>query len=68
MIPQELIDQLAKPGRLFIPVGTGVQEVIQVDKDDRGNIQEKRLFGVMARGLCFPAPSGFTHPSLQYVP
>jgi len=46
-IPQELIDQLAQPGRLFIPVGTGVQEIIQVDKDVRGNIRKKRLFGVM---------------------
>jgi len=55
MIPQELIDQLAQPGRLFIPVGTGVQEVIQVDKDDQGNIQKKRLFGVMVRGLSFLA-------------
>jgi len=46
-IPQELVDQLAQPGRLFIPVGTALQEVIQVDKDDRGNVHEKRLFGVM---------------------
>jgi len=46
-IPQELIDQLAQPGRLFIPVGTGVQEIIQVDKDDHGQIRQKRLFGVM---------------------
>lgn len=51
-IPQELIDQLAQPGRLFIPVGTGVQEIIQVDKDDRGKIQQKRLFGVMVRIFC----------------
>ena len=49
-IPQALIDQLAQPGRLFIPVGTGIQEIIQVDKDDRGNIQKKRLFGVTVRG------------------
>ncbi|KAF9788314.1 protein-L-isoaspartate O-methyltransferase [Thelephora terrestris] len=45
-IPQELIDQLAQPGRLFIPVGTGVQEIIQIDKDDSGRINQKRLFGV----------------------
>lgn len=59
-IPQELIDQLAQPGRLFIPVGTGVQEIIQVDKDDRGNIQNKRLFGVMVREFSFPHASGLT--------
>jgi len=46
-IPQELIDQLAQPGRLFIPVGTTVQEIVQLDKDARGNVQKKRLFGVM---------------------
>ena len=67
-IPQELVDQLAQPGRLFIPVGTALQEVIQVDKDDRGNVHEKRLFGVMVRGFCLPHPSDFTHLPLQYVP
>lgn len=56
-IPQDLIDQLAQPGRLFIPVGTGIQEIIQVDKDDRGNIQKKRLFGVMVRRCYFPHQS-----------
>ena len=50
-IPQELINQLAQPGRLFIPVGTGVQEIIQVDKDDGGQVQQKRLFGVMVRNF-----------------
>ena len=64
-MPQELIDQLAQPGRLFIPVGTGVQEIIQVDKDDQGNIQKKRLFGVMVRGFCLPIPLNSHFPPVR---
>jgi len=65
-IPQDLIDQLAQPGRLFIPVGTGAQEIVQVDKDDRGNIQKKRLFGVMVCGPAFPArPSQLILPPVR---
>ncbi|CAE6399641.1 unnamed protein product [Rhizoctonia solani] len=58
-MPQPLIDQLAKPGRMFIPalvinyadqsaVGPdgGAQYIYQVDKDQSGNIREEKLFGV----------------------
>jgi len=45
-LPEKLLEQLSKPGRMFIPVGTHVQEMIQVDKDETGKISEKRLFGV----------------------
>ncbi|KZT60978.1 protein-L-isoaspartate O-methyltransferase [Calocera cornea HHB12733] len=45
-LPQELVDQLAKPGRMFIPVGTNEQAVIQVDKDEDGKVTQKELFGV----------------------
>ncbi|KAG8907133.1 hypothetical protein FRB99_005241 [Tulasnella sp. 403] len=49
-LPQELIDQLAKPGRMFIPVEDGTlfggQSIWQVDKDEQGNIAKSRLFGV----------------------
>jgi hypothetical protein len=51
-IPQALIDQLAQPGRMFIPVGEFSQDIIQVDKDENGNVTQKELFGVMVRD-CF---------------
>ncbi|GAA5911448.1 uncharacterized protein JCM6883_005760 [Sporobolomyces salmoneus] len=46
--PQKLIDQLAKPGRMFVPVGPdwGVQHIWQIDKDENGHVEKKRLFGV----------------------
>jgi len=46
-MPQALVDQLARPGRMFIPVGTHRQAIYQVDKDEDGNVTEKELFGVM---------------------
>ncbi|WVW83124.1 protein-L-isoaspartate O-methyltransferase [Kwoniella bestiolae CBS 10118] len=46
-IPQPLIDQLAKPGRMFIPVGQGSQDIWQIDKSDTGEVTKKKLFGVM---------------------
>ncbi|KAH7098391.1 Pcmt1-prov protein [Auriculariales sp. MPI-PUGE-AT-0066] len=41
-----LIAQLKSPGRMFIPVGTHSQEIIQVDKDREGKVSETTLFGV----------------------
>lgn len=53
ILPQELVDQLAKPGRMFIPVdddeGWGGQAIWQVDKDAEGNVNKQRLFGVQVR-------------------
>ncbi|KAG8942697.1 hypothetical protein FRC03_002923 [Tulasnella sp. 419] len=52
-MPQPLVDQLAKPGRMFIPVedegpiSWGGQSIWQVDKDENGVVTKKRLFGVM---------------------
>ncbi|KZT69179.1 protein-L-isoaspartate O-methyltransferase [Daedalea quercina L-15889] len=46
-MPQPLVDQLARPGRMFIPVGQDKQAIIQVDKDADGNVTQKELFGVM---------------------
>ena len=47
---QELVDQLASPGRLFIPVedkgGYGEQWIWVVDKDEKGNVTKKRKEGV----------------------
>lgn len=53
-LPQPLLDQLACPGRMFIPVGTKDQAVLQVDKDEEGNVTKKELFGVMVRRSRLP--------------
>jgi len=44
-VPQPLIDQLAVGGRLVIPVGRGVQELIRITRDEQG-VHEERLLGV----------------------
>ncbi|KAH9006553.1 protein-L-isoaspartate O-methyltransferase [Lactarius hatsudake] len=46
-IPPALVEQLASPGRMIIPVGTYSQRLMQVDKDARGEITQKDLFGVV---------------------
>ena len=47
-IPQALIDQLDKNGRMFIPVGGQYegQWIYLVDKDEKGNISKQKLFSV----------------------
>jgi len=45
--PQELIDQLNAPGRLFIPVGHFSQTIILIDKKEDGSVVKKELMGVM---------------------
>lgn len=45
-LPEELVAQLASPGRMFVPVGTGSQAIWQVDKNEAGEIHRQRLFGV----------------------
>ncbi|KAI0806273.1 Pcmt1-prov protein [Irpex lacteus] len=46
-LPEPLVDQLASPGRMFIPVGTDSQVILQVDKDEQGNVTKKELMDVM---------------------
>jgi protein-L-isoaspartate(D-aspartate) O-methyltransferase len=46
VVPDELVQQLAQPGRMFIPVGSFAQTVLLIDKDEQGNITEQKLFGV----------------------
>jgi len=41
------VEQLASPGRMIIPVGTYSQRFVQVDKDARGQVTQKDLFGVV---------------------
>jgi protein-L-isoaspartate(D-aspartate) O-methyltransferase len=50
-MPQALIDQLARPGRMFIPVGDYLQSIIQVDKDVDGNVTQKRILDVRVRAI-----------------
>jgi protein-L-isoaspartate(D-aspartate) O-methyltransferase len=50
-LPQPLVDQLAKPGRMFIPVGTHSQSILQVDKDVDGSVTTKEVLDVMVRAI-----------------
>lgn len=52
-LPKPLVDQLASPGRMFIPVGTHSQRIIQVDKDAQGKVTEKDLMGVVVSFFFF---------------
>lgn len=47
-IPNNLLEQLASPGRMIIPVGPqfGDQYLMQVDKDKNGKITQKKILGV----------------------
>nr|GAT48775.1 predicted protein [Mycena chlorophos] len=45
-IPEPLVEQLARPGRMFIPVGTLSQYIYQVDKDVEGNVTKTKIMGV----------------------
>ncbi|KAF8178109.1 Pcmt1-prov protein [Mycena galopus ATCC 62051] len=45
-IPEPLISQLARPGRMFIPVGTDTQHIFQVDKDADGNVTKTQIMAV----------------------
>ncbi|THH12273.1 hypothetical protein EW146_g7771 [Bondarzewia mesenterica] len=46
VLPQHLVDQLSRPGRMFIPVGEYMQTVLQVDKHEDGSVTEKELYDV----------------------
>ncbi|WWD15883.1 protein-L-isoaspartate O-methyltransferase [Kwoniella shandongensis] len=45
-LPEALVEQLDKPGRMFIPVGEFSQDIWQIDKDVNGEVTKKKLFGV----------------------
>ncbi|MCQ2818906.1 MAG: protein-L-isoaspartate O-methyltransferase [archaeon] len=48
IIPEDLINQLANGGRMFIPVGpqNGNQSIVIVDKDLNGKVKQKSVMGV----------------------
>ncbi|KAK7034557.1 hypothetical protein VNI00_012404 [Paramarasmius palmivorus] len=46
VIPDALVEQLASPGRMFIPVGTLMQNILHVDKDSDGKVTQKEIMGV----------------------
>ncbi len=50
-VPKPLIEQLASPGRMFIPVGDMDQRIVVIDKDENGKVVEKELFGVRVRSF-----------------
>ncbi|KAM0746124.1 putative l-isoaspartyl protein carboxyl methyltransferase [Meredithblackwellia eburnea MCA 4105] len=45
-MPEALVEQLAKPGRMFVPVGGEQGQSTQVDKDQHGQVTKTKLFGV----------------------
>ena len=42
---------LRKYIRLFVPVGTDSQHIVLYDKDEHGNVSEKKWLGVMVSSL-----------------
>ncbi|KAH6879382.1 Pcmt1-prov protein [Coprinopsis sp. MPI-PUGE-AT-0042] len=46
LCPPALLEQLAKGGRMFIPVGTHSQWIEHVDKDEDGHVTKTRVMGV----------------------
>ena len=45
-LPTALVEQLARPGRMFIPVGNVNQYIELVDKGSDGDVGRKRIMGV----------------------
>ncbi|MBD3336252.1 MAG: protein-L-isoaspartate(D-aspartate) O-methyltransferase [Candidatus Eisenbacteria bacterium] len=45
-IPQPLVEQLAPGGRLVLPVGDLYQELVLVEKDSTGQVQEREIIPV----------------------
>jgi len=45
-LPQALVDQLAPGGRMFIPIGTYMQNIYHIDKDKSGKVTKTEVMGV----------------------
>ncbi|KAG6909500.1 hypothetical protein DXG01_017222 [Tephrocybe rancida] len=54
-VPPKLIEQLARSGRMFIPVGTYIQNIQHIDKDADGKVTRKEVMGVSLLLLDFLA-------------
>lgn len=67
-LPDALVDQLKSPGRMFIPVGTMNQAILQVDKDANGQVTQKELFDVMVRIPFISFLTAIQTLDAQYVP
>lgn len=52
-LPKALVDQLASPGRMFIPVGSLSQYIEIIDKDHNGNVEKKKIMGVRVSSYPF---------------
>ena len=50
-VPSSLVEQLASPGRMFIPVGVYMQDVQRVDKDKNGRVTQQSIMSVSVRSL-----------------
>jgi protein-L-isoaspartate O-methyltransferase len=69
VLPSALVEQLATPGRMFIPVGTYVQQILQVDKAANGDVTQKALMGVVVSSVDSRGLKHVTDWSpRQYVP
>lgn len=45
-VPQKLVEQLANNGRMVIPVGRFMQDLVLIAKDEKGRVAEKKLLAV----------------------
>ncbi|MCB1122247.1 MAG: protein-L-isoaspartate(D-aspartate) O-methyltransferase [Verrucomicrobiae bacterium] len=45
-LPQPLVDQLKPGGRIVVPVGRGVQDLVVYTKKDDGNVSRKKIIPV----------------------
>jgi protein-L-isoaspartate(D-aspartate) O-methyltransferase len=45
-VPSSLVEQLASPGRMFVPVGVYMQDVQRVDKDKNGRVTQQSIMSV----------------------
>ncbi|KAF8887055.1 protein-L-isoaspartate O-methyltransferase [Mucidula mucida] len=45
-LPEKLVEQLASPGRMFIPIGTHFQKIFHIDKDEHGKVTKTEIMDV----------------------
>ncbi|KAF9528415.1 protein-L-isoaspartate O-methyltransferase [Crepidotus variabilis] len=67
-VPQALVDQLATPGRMFIPVGNLMQYIEQIDKDETGNLKQQRVMGVRVSFQLLNISTAYSMPRPSVCP